>query len=172
MGLVKKMGRPITGAGPTGSTRPIGHRSEGTLHGSGRGAEQQIMQRQAPFSRDGQLRFGAPPNAGFASDQVQGSSAGGTRPRAATAAGPRSQVMSHAEVIRGAGYSRKPGLANYSVHDPAYQSQQFGTSAPRGRQASELTRGRETTGRKPLYKRETNEDIFGPGLKTYKERHS
>ena len=169
MGLVKKLGRPITGAGPTGSTRPIGHRSEGTLQGSGRGAEQQIRQRQAPFSGDGQLRFGAPPHAGFAADQPQGSSAGGTRPRPATAAAPRSQPMSDEQVIRGAGYSRAPNLANYKVHDVT-KHRFDGNPAPRGRQASEATRGRNTVGRKRLISPMTDQD-FAEGAKLYRKEH-
>jgi hypothetical protein len=169
MGIVKKLGKPITGAGPTGSTRSIGHRSEGTLQGSGRGAEQQIKQRQAPFSNDGQLRFGAPPHARFAADQPQGSSAGGTRPRAATAAAPRSQVMSHEEVLRGAGYSKAPNLAGYKVHDVT--THRFdGNPAPRGRQAPEVTRGRNTVGRKRLVSPMSDSD-FAEGAKLYRREH-
>jgi hypothetical protein len=124
MGLVKKLGRPITAAGPTGSTRPIGHRAEGNLQGSGRGAEAQIRQRQAPFANDGALRFQAPANAGFRADQVQGSSAGGTRPRNWQAAQPSSQPMSQPQLNRAVGY--KP-----STRSGSHGAAKFGGPARR-----------------------------------------
>jgi hypothetical protein len=165
-GIVSKFGRPITAARAQNKPQRI------RQGGGGLAAQSQIAAPPAPF----QNRLGAAnfqrnrTNQNFASDQVQGTPAAGVRPRSPHVTAPRSQPMSHQEVIRGAGYSRKPGLANYSVHDPAYQSQQFGTSAPRGRQAAEVTRGRNTTGRKRLVAPMTDQD-FAEGAKLYHREH-
>ena len=163
MGIVKKLGRPISGAGRTGSTRPIGHRAEG----GGAGAESQIRQRQAPFSNDGSLQFQAAANAGFRADQVHGSSAGGTRPRAATAAAPRSAVMSQEQIMRGAGYQRKPGLANYTVHDVTKHEFGGAAEARANRNAPRFTAGRK---RKPLIPQMSDSD-FAEGAKLYRREH-
>lgn len=161
MGIVKKFGRPITAARPQNKPQQVRQGPGGPA------AQSQIAGPPAPF----QNRYGVAnvqanrANPNFASKQVQGSSAGGVRPRSPHVAAPRTNPPTNEEVMRGVGYSRKPGLAGYAVHDPAYQSQQFGTSAPRGRQASELTRGKNTVGRRlpktrPLVKPMSDQDFL------------
>jgi hypothetical protein len=78
--------------------------------------------------------------------------------------------MSNSAVVRGAGYSRKPGLAGYVVHDVT-QHQFDGAPTTRGnRIATQLTKAK-AGGPKPLYRRETNEELFGQGYRDYKKLH-
>src|SRR5438045_5165409 len=107
MGIISKFGKPITAARAQNKPQRI------RQGGGGMAAASQIAAPPAPFQNPrGAANFQRNrTNENFAADQVQGSSAGGTRPRAATAAAPRSQVMSHEQVLRGAGYDKKPNLA-------------------------------------------------------------
>jgi len=75
--------------------------------------------------------------------------------------------------IRRSGYTKPVNYAGYKVHDVT-QHRFDGNLSPRGnRLASEVTKARKVnvTGARPLYKRETNEELFGPGYADYKKLH-
>jgi len=160
MGIVKKLGKPITGA-----TKPQNEPQAIRQGGGTEAAQSQVSAPPAPFQNPlGAANF----QHNRTNDNATVGVGNGRTPNAANLRG--GQPMSDSAAIRGAGYPRKPGLANYTVHDVTQHSFN-GSPAPRGRQASEVTRGRNTTGRRPLYKRESNADIFGEGAKLYRERH-
>jgi hypothetical protein len=165
MGIVKKLGKPITAARPQNSPRNV---KQGP---GGPAAESQIAAPPEPFRNPrGAANFQRNrTNQQFNADQPQGSSAGGLRPRSPQVAEPRSQPMSDNAVVRGAGYSKAPSLAGYAVHNVALHRFD-GTPAPRGRQASEVTRGRNTVGRKRLIAPMTDQD-FLEGAKLYRKEH-
>jgi len=159
MGIVRRLGRPITGA-----TRPQNRPQQIKQGGGGLAAQSQIAAPPAPFQNPlGSANFQRNRTNDAA---TQGVGDGQSRNTANVSGG---QPMSDGQVLRGAGYTKPINYAGYKVHDVT--THRFGSPAPRGRQASEVTRGRNTTGRKPLYKRESNADIFGEGAKLYRERH-
>ena len=162
MGIVRKLGKPITAGRAQNGPQKI---QQG---GGGVAAQSQIAAPPAPFQNpQGVANFQRNRTNDAA---TKGIGDGRSRNTANVVGG---EPMSDGQVIRGAGYATKPGLANFAVHDPSRQGRNVGTPAPRGRQASEVTRGRNTTGRdsRPLYKRESNEELFGQGYKDYKKLH-
>jgi len=158
MGIVKKLGKPITGA-----TRPQNRPQQIKQGPGGPAAESQIKASPAPFDSP----FGA---ANFQRNRTndaatQGIGDGQSRNTANVSGG---RPMSDGQVLRGAGYSKPINYAGYKVHDVT--THRFGSPAPRGRQASEVTRGRNTTGRKRLVSPMSNAD-FAEGARLYRKEH-
>jgi hypothetical protein len=154
MGLLKRFkGRPITGA-----TRPQNKPANIRQGSGGAAAESQIAAPPAPFQNArgvANLRSGT--NRATTSGVGDGRSRNSANVRG-------SAPMSQSAALRVAGYSRKPGLFGYTVHDVTQH--QF----DRGNRAARVTKP-NAGGPRPLYKRETNEEIFGPGYEEYKKRH-
>ena len=69
--------------------------------------------------------------------------------------------------MRGAGYQRKPGLANYTVHDVTKHEFGGAAEARANRNAPRFTAGRK---RKPLIPQMSDSD-FAEGAKLYRREH-
>jgi hypothetical protein len=138
MGLLKKFkGRPITGA-----TRPQNRPANIRQGEGGLAAQSQLSGPPAPFQN-------AKGSANLRTGTNQSATVGVGDGRSRNAANIRgAQPMSDSQVMRGAGYKKKPNYRGYAVHQPAKQG-----------------------GARPLYKRETNEELFGPGYEDYKKLH-
>lgn len=162
MGIVSKYGKPITAA-----TRPQNKPQRIRQGGGGLAAQSQIAAPPAPFQNP---RGAANFQRNRTNDDATLGLGDGRSRNAANIRG--GEPMSNSAAVRGAGYNKPVNYANYAVHDPSRQSRNVGTPAQRGRQASEVTRGKNTTGRaQPLYKRESNEELFGQGYKDFKKLH-
>jgi hypothetical protein len=146
-----KYSTPNTGARP--QMRPTTLRGQA---GSLQQAASQIRQAPAPFAGNGGLRNRPPSNAEFSRDQVQGSPAPGVRPRANTAAAPRSAPMSDSQIMRGAGYSKPVNYAGHAVHVQKNKSVRVMRNA--------------IPGTKPLVKPMDSGDFF-EGAALYRKEH-
>jgi len=157
MGIVKKLGRPITGA-----TRPQNRPRQIRQGAGGLAAQSQISGPPSPLQNPrGAANFQRNRTNDVA---TQGLGDGRSRNSANISGG---QPMSDGAILRGAGYSKPVNYAGYKVHD-ATQHRFDGDLSPRGnRQAAQLTRGRKA---KPLIRQMSDSD-FAEGAKLYRKEH-
>jgi hypothetical protein len=152
--FISKYGKPITGAATQmkpGPQRPAGP------DGSSQNAMAQIKLSPRPFGNPNVNPISTAPesNQQFRAKQVQGSPAPGVRPRAHTAASPRSEPMAHSSRMKAVGYS------------PDYAASYNPSTHPRAR--VRVMRG-AVPGAKPLVKPMDSGD-FAEGAALYRKEH-
>jgi hypothetical protein len=151
--IVKKLGNPRSGFNPKTAATPQNTPKAVKQGAGGPAAQSQLSGPPQPFQNKmnsanfQRLRTNPEATKGYGD---------GATPRTSNVVG--KQPMSDEKLIRGAGYSRKPGLANYTVHDVT-QHRFGGAPAPRGNRHP-----------RPLIKAMSNQD-FLDGAALYRKEH-
>jgi hypothetical protein len=158
MGIVKKLGKPITGA-----TRPQNRPQQIRQGGGTAAAQSQIAAPPQPFQNPrGSANF----QRNRTNDAATQGLGDGRSRNSANIAG--AQPMSDQESMRRAGYTKPVNYAGYKV-DQVTQHRFDGALTTRGnRHASELTKARKVP--RPLVKPMSNDD-FLQGAKLYRREH-